>query len=45
MIGRLIADVESERSNRILRYGYRSYKIIRDKEKMDENYIYYRKAA
>ena len=45
MIGRLIADVDSERSNKILRYGYRNYKVIRDKEKMSENYIYYKNAA
>ncbi len=45
MIGRLIADIESERSNKILRYGYRNYKTIRDKEDLSQNYIFYKQAA
>ncbi len=30
MIGSLIADIECERSNQILKYGYSRYKAIRD---------------
>lgn len=31
-IGRLIADIEIERSNMIIKYGYANYKRTRDKE-------------
>lgn len=38
MIGRLITDIEIERSNKIIKYGYSNYKKIRDKD--NYNYIY-----
>lgn len=44
MIGRLIADMEKERSNRIMQYGYSNYKKIRDKN-ITNNYFIYSKAA
>lgn len=34
----LIADLEIERSNNILKYGYTKYKLIRDKRDMKEYY-------
>lgn len=40
-IGRLLADIEIERSNKIIREGYLTYKNIRDNNKT----TYYRKAA
>lgn len=45
MVGTLIADVEAERSNKILRYGYAKYKAIRDKESLSKYYIYNKQAA
>lgn len=36
----LIADLEIERSNKILRYGYTKYKEIRDKNSLSNNYAY-----
>ena len=36
-IGRLIADIEAERSNRIIKFGYMSYKNTRDKEFINVN--------
>lgn len=44
MVGRLVADMEKERSNRILQYGYSNYKKTRDKS-ITENYFIYSKAA
>ncbi|HJJ12566.1 MAG: hypothetical protein ACLSW4_02450 [Clostridia bacterium] len=38
MLGRLIADVENERSNIILKYGYTRYKTIRDRKIYNNNY-------
>ena len=32
-IGRLIADIEIERSNRIIKHGYSNYKKLRDKDR------------
>ena len=40
MIGRLIADVEIERSNKIIKYGYSNYKKTRDRELLNDYYIY-----
>ena len=40
MIGRLIADVEIERSNKIIKYGYSNYKKTRDRELFNDYYIY-----
>lgn len=40
MIGRLIADIEIERSNKIIKYGYSNYKKTRDKEAFNDYYIY-----
>ena len=45
MIGILIADIESERSNKMLAYGYTKYKAIRDKEHFSKYYIPNRKVA
>ncbi len=45
MIANLIADVEGERSNKILKQGYSKYKSIRDKEDLSNYYIYNRQAA
>lgn len=39
-IGKLIADVEIERSNRIIRSGYDSYRKVRDKKFSVNNYAY-----
>lgn len=41
-IGRLIMDVESERSTRIIKFGYSNYRKIRDKKNNEETF---RKAA
>lgn len=38
-IGRLVTDIEIERSNKIIKFGYTNYKRIRDKE----NYLNYNK--
>lgn len=35
-IGRLIMDVECERSTRIIKYGYSNYKKIRDKKNIED---------
>lgn len=35
-IGRLIMDVESERSTRIIKFGYSSYRKIRDKKNIED---------
>lgn len=40
-IGRLICDIEKERSNSIIKYGYENYRIKRDKIK--NNYKKYNK--
>ncbi len=40
MVGRLIADLEIERSNKIIQYGYSNYKKTRDKELFNDYYIY-----
>lgn len=45
MIGRLIADVECERSNIILKHGYAKYKSIRDRKNYYYNYIYNNQVA
>ena len=41
-IGRLIMEVEAERSNRIIKFGYSNYRKIRDKKNIEETF---RKAA
>jgi len=41
-IGRLIMDVESERSTRIIKFGYSNYRKTRDKKNIEETF---RKAA
>lgn len=41
-IGRLISDIEIERSNKIINYGYSNYRNIRDKE---NNNYYVKKVA
>lgn len=41
-IGRLIMDVESERSTRIIKFGYSNYRKIRDKKNFE---VSYRKVA
>lgn len=45
MIARLVSDVELERSNRIIKYGYSNYKNIRDKNNYDIYYIYDKNVA
>ncbi len=45
MLNSLIADIETERSNRILKDGYTRYKAIRDKEDLSSYYIYNKKVA
>lgn len=45
MIGKLIADVECERSNMILKHGYAKYKSIRDRKNYYSNYICNNQAA
>lgn len=45
MLGRLIADVENERSNMILKHGYTRYKTIRDRKIYNDNYICSKQAA
>lgn len=42
-IGKLITDIETERSNKIINFGYANYKRIRDKEKT--NYFNYKNVA
>ena len=37
-IGRLIMDVESERSTRIIKFGYSNYRKIRDKKNFEDSY-------
>lgn len=37
-IGRLIMDVESERSTRIIKFGYSNYRKIRDKKNFEDLY-------
>lgn len=37
-IGRLIMDVESERSTRIIKFGYSNYRKTRDKKKIEETF-------
>ncbi len=44
-IATLIADMESERSNKILKYGYTKYKAIRDKEDISKYFVYNNQAA
>ena len=45
MIGRLVADLEIERSNKIIKYGYSNYKKIRDKDNYNDYYIYNKQVA
>lgn len=45
MLGSLIADVEAERSNKILKYGYTKYRAIRDNKDLSEYYIYNKQVA
>ena len=45
MIARLVSDVELERSNRIIKFGYRKYKNIRDKNNYNIYYIYNKNVA
>ena len=42
-IGKLITDIETERSNKIINFGYANYKKIRDKEKT--NFFNYKNVA
>lgn len=37
-IGRLIMEVETERSNRIVKFGYSNYRKIRDKKNIEETF-------
>lgn len=37
-IGRLIMEVETERSNRIIKFGYSNYRKIRDKKNIEETF-------
>lgn len=37
-IGRLIMDVESERSTRIIKFGYSNYRKTRDKKNIEETF-------
>ena len=45
MIARLVSDVELERSNRIIKFGYSNYKNIRDKNNYTIYYIYNKNVA
>ena len=45
MLGILMADIETERSNKILKYGYTKYKAIRDNKDLSEYYIYNKQVA
>lgn len=45
MLATLIADVECERSNKILKHGYSKYKAIRDRKELSNYYIYNKQAA
>ena len=44
-IGRLISDIELERSDRVIKYGYSNYKKIRNKEYKQPLYIYNKQVA
>ncbi len=45
MLNSLIVDIETERSNKILKDGYAKYKAIRDKKDLEDYYIYNKKVA
>lgn len=45
MLNSLIVDIETERSNKILKDGYAKYKAIRDKKDLENYYIYNKKVA
>ena len=44
-VGRLVSDIEIERSNLITKYGYNSYRRIRDKKKTNSYYYNFHKKA